>query len=416
MQPESCGVGATRPAEGLFSVLLQSASRRWAGLLLAAGVASPVPVLASQLLAPAIGAPDTAMNGATVATPLTPTAAAFSNPAGLTQLEPGAVSFALGVPVGHSEIRASVPPGYDTTSDFVAYAPEGGSVYGSESGLRWGFAAYGSLGAVFDSDADASVGVAHDFLSAQSATNLALMVAMPIDDKLSFGVALQGIYGQVKLRYFQTVPFSYTVRGPGVQAIAGLRYQLTDRVALGASYRTPGMVWASGDSPLAGGSQDVDLHLDMPAQFFAGLNADLTDRIDVGVMARWTDGSAFGNSIFRFEKTPAADVAYIRGATDEWRFAFAVGYALTETLTVRASAGYADAIVPDSWVSPLIVDTNEWKVGGGLSWAVGGWIVDFAFGESPQGEREVSPSEAAVFPGNYTMDGQFYMIGLRTTL
>lgn len=386
------------------------------GLLIAGGLAAAAPAAASQLLAPAVGTPDSAMNGATVATPITPSAAAFSNPAGITAMDPGTMSIGIGVPVGHSEVQARTPRGYDTTSDFVAYAPDGGVVYATDWGLRWGFAGYGSLGSVFDSDADPSVGVDHDFLSAQSITNLALMAAMPVGDKLSFGVALQGLYGQVKLRYFQTIPFTYTVRGPGVQAIAGMRYQLTDQVALGLSYRTPGMVWASGDSPLGGGSQDVDLHLDMPSQIFAGINAVLTDRFDLGFCTRWTDASSFNDSVFRFEKTPAADVHFMGGATDEVRVAFGAAYRLFETVTLRASLGYADAIVPDRSVSPLLMDTNEWKIGGGLSWAVKGWIVDFAFGESPEGERDISSSEAQVFPGNYSMGGQIYMLGLRTTL
>jgi long-subunit fatty acid transport protein len=389
---------------------------RLALLVATALSAAAAPVAASQLLVPSIGVPDSAMNGATVATPITPSAAAFSNPAGLTAMDPGTMSFAIGVPVGHSSIDASIPSGYGTTSDFVAYAPDGGVVYETESGLRWGFAGFGSLGAVFDSDADPGVGVDHDFLSSQSILNLALMAALPVGERLSFGVALQGLYGQAKLRYFQGIPFAYTVRGPGVQAIAGLRYQWTERTALGVSYRTPGMVWASGDSPLGGGSQDVDLDLDMPAQLFAGVNSVLTDRIDVGACVRWTDASSFGDSIFRFEKTPAADIPFIRGATDELRFAVGAGYRLTEALTVRFSVGYADAIVPDRWVSPLLMDSNEWKIGAGLSWAIRGWFLDFTFGESPETERQVSPGEAAVFPGTYRMDGQMYMIGIRTTL
>lgn len=387
-----------------------------AGFLIGLALQEPGAASASQLLAPAIGTPDSAMNGATVGTPMTPSAAAFSNPAGITAMDPGTMSFAIGVPVGHSSVDASIPRGYDTTSSFVGYAPDGGVIYGNESGLRWGFAGFGSLGAVFDSDADPAVGVDHDFLSAQSILNVALMVAVPVSDRLSVGVALQGLYGQAKLRYFQNIPFTYTVRGPGVQAIAGLRYALTDRVAFGLSYRTPGMVWTTGDSPLAGGSQDVDLDLDMPAQVFAGVNTVLTDRLDAGVLVRWTDASSFGNSTFKFEKTPAANIPFILGATDEVRYALGFGYRLFDSLTVRVSVGYADAIVPDRWVSPLLMDSNEWKIGGGLSWAVKDWFVDFTVGESPENDRDISPSEAAVFPGNYRMNGQIYMIGLRTKL
>src|SRR6185369_4414957 len=158
---------------------------------------------ASQIIAPSIGVPDTAMSGATVATPLTPTAAAFSNPAGIMNLEPGSMSAAFGLPVGHSRVDATIPTGnYNTTSDFVAYAPEGGSVFAADYGVRWGFAIYGSLGSVFDSDAEPSVRVEHDFLSTQSISNVALMAAVPAGERLSIGVALAGIYGQAKLRYF----------------------------------------------------------------------------------------------------------------------------------------------------------------------------------------------------------------------
>ncbi len=373
---------------------------------------------ASQIIAPSIGAPDTAMSGATVATPLTPTAAAFSNPAGIMNLEPGSMSAAFGIPVGHSRVDATIPTGnYNTTSDFVAYAPEGGSVFATDYGVRWGFAIYGSLGSVFDSDAEPSVLVEHDFLSAQSISNVALMAAVPAGDRLSIGVALAGIYGQSKLRYFQNDQFAYTVRGPGVQAIFGLRYRLTDNVALGASYRTPGMVWADGDDALPDGNkQDVDLDLELPGQVFLGINADVTERLSAGLYGRWTDASRFSHSTFRFEDTPQANVNFIRAASDEWRIGAGAAYRATETLTLRGGFGHADSIVPDTWVSPLLIDSNEWKISAGFSWEIRGWTVDCTVGHSPTGDREVSASEAVIFPGRYTIGGQIYMIGLRTTL
>jgi len=374
-------------------------------------------VFASQLLVPAIGVPDSAMSGATVATPLTPAAAAFSNPAGLTALEPGMAAGSFGLPVGHSRVHATAPPGYDTTSDFVAYAPDGGAVFSTDSGLRWGFALYGSLGSSFDSDADPSVGVDHDFFAAQSVSNFSVMAALPFGERFSAGVALSLVYGQSHLRYYQGLPFAYTVRGAGVQAIAGLRYLLTDRVALGLGFRTPGMLWASGDDGATGGTgQDVELDLDLPAQIFAGINVQVTDRLSAGLCGRWTDSSTFSDSIFRFEDTPQANVPYIRSASDEWRVAVGAQYAVTDSVTLRGGFGYADAIVPDSWISPLLVDSDEWKIGSGLSWKIGSWTLDLTAGHSPTGARNVSESEAVIFPGRYTIGGQIYLIGLRTQL
>jgi len=402
--------------------LLPGRIAAWLLVVTACGLAlSPRAANASQLLVAAVGAPDAAMNGATVATPRTPTAAAFSNPAGIVNLPPGSVSAAFGLPVGHSQVHATTPPGYDTTSDFVAYAPEGGAVFESESGLRWGFAIYGSLGANFDSDKDPSVGVDHDFRSSSAVSNVALMMAYPLTDRLSAGVGLAVMYGQLHLRYYQQKQFAYTVRGAGVQSIVGLRYRLTDGVALGAGFRTPGMIWADGDDRVTpGNEQDVELHLDMPAQIFLGVNADVTDRLHLGLSGRWTDSSTFSDSNFRFEQTPAADIPYIRSASDEWRISAGADYALTEALTITGGVGYADEIVPDSWVSPLLIDSEEWKITAGSAWRLpgrfSGWTVDFTIGHSPTGERHVSDSEAAIFPGRYTIGGQIYMIGLRTTL
>jgi long-subunit fatty acid transport protein len=203
--------------------------------------------------------------------------------------------------------------------------------------------------------------------------------------------------------------------------MTGLRYELTDRVALGLGVRTPGMVWADGDDRMpSGDKQDVDLHLDMPMQVFVGINADVTDRFHVGLSGRWTDSSSFSDSVFRFSQTPEGNIPYIRSASDEWRIAGGASYAVLPSLLVRLGLSYADSIVPDSWVSPLLVDSAEWKFAAGSSWQLPGewseWIVDFTAGYSPRGRRNVSDSEAVIFPGRYTIDGQIYMIGLRTTL
>lgn len=331
-------------------------------------------------------------------------------------LEPGTASFAMGFPVGHTRVDASSPAGYEEESDFLSYAPEGGSVHETESEIRWGFATYGSLGAMFDSDADDTVGVDHDFYSSTMLVNVAVMVAMPVGDRLSVGAALAGIYGQSHLRYFQNAPFAYTVRGPGVQAIFGLRYRLTDEIALGLGFRTPGKVWAEGDDGAKGPHQDVSLGLDLPAQVFLGINANVTSRFDVGLAGRWTDASSFGGSEFRFEDTPEANIPFIRSASDEWRISAGAGYKLTDRLTVRGGVGYADAMVPDEWVSPLIIDSAEWKIGAGLSWEVAGWFVDFTAGGCPGGTRDISDSEAAIYPGRYTVGGEIYMLGVRTTI
>ncbi|HYC57404.1 MAG TPA: outer membrane protein transport protein [Candidatus Binatia bacterium] len=394
------------------------AAHHIACLLLVGATLSSAPASASQLLTPAVGAADSAMAGATVAAPESPTAAAFANPASLVLFDPGFVSGSFGLAFGHTGFDASAPPGYSNRDGFTGYIPEGSVVFGGPRDVRAGLSLYGSLGASFDTDAQPASGVPVEFLSRLGVANVAASVAWNAGDRVSFGIGLTLLLGDIKLRYTPDIPYHFSVWGPGVQAIAGVRYQLSDRVALGLGIRSPGMVWASGDMRLpTGEKQDVELDLDQPAQVFVGVNADVTDKLHVGVSGRWTDASIFSDSFFRFEETPSGDIAFIADANDEWRAALGFRYALTPRFQVRLSASYADSIVGDRTVSPLLIDTEDWKVGGGFTFA---WSPDLMFdvtaGHGFEGERDISAGEATAFAGEYRMSGQVVFIGLRANL
>ncbi|HYB98649.1 MAG TPA: outer membrane protein transport protein [Candidatus Limnocylindrales bacterium] len=383
-----------------------------------AALASAGEAPASQLLTPSVGAADAAMGSATMGDPESPSAAAFSNPASLILFEPGATSGSLGIAVGHSSFDASAPPRYDNRDGFTGYVPEGSLVFGGPHGIRAALALYGSLGASFDTDAQPAVGVPLEFLSRFAVVNVAANVAWKATERLSFGVGLSLLLGDVKLRYTTDIPYHFSVWGPGVQAIAGARYELTDAIALGLAIRSPGMVWADGDMRLpSGNKQDVELDLDQPSQIFVGVNADVTEKLHVGLLGRWTDASIFSQSWFRFEETPTGDVAFIADASDEWLIALGTKYALTERITLRLSASWADTIVGDRSVSPLLMDVIDWKIGGGfsLAWSPD-FIIDVTAGHGFEDERDISSAEALIFPGEYRMSGQIVMLGFRANL
>jgi long-subunit fatty acid transport protein len=319
---------------------------------------------------------------------------------------------------GHTDFDASAPPGYSNTDGFTGYLPEGSLVLGGPRDIRAALSLYGSLGAAFDTDAQPAVGVPVDFLSNFAIVNVGAAVAWKASDRVSFGVGLALLLGDFKLRYTTDIPYAFSVWGPGVQAIAGVRWQVSDAVALGLGLRSPGMVWADGDHRLpTGEKQDVELDLEQPAQLFVGLNADITDKLHLGLTGRWTDASRFSSSIFRFEQTPSADIPFIADANDEWRLGLGLRYAFTDHITARLSASYADEIVGDRSVSPLLMDTEDWKIGGGFSFAfTPDVIADVTVGHSFEGDADVSPSEASIFPGEYRMSGQILMIGLRVSL
>ncbi|MBI5506750.1 MAG: outer membrane protein transport protein, partial [Deltaproteobacteria bacterium] len=355
--------------------------------------------------------------GATVGEPRTPSAAAFSNPAALTLFRDKEISASAALLLGHSSVDASSPAGYSSDRDSYGFGPEFGMAFDGPGKWHFGIASYGSVGSSFKSEADASVGVSSDFFSELSIANFALVAARHVTDKLSVGASVSALLGWTRARYTSDIPYYYSAVGPGVQAIVGTRYEVSDDLSLGLGVRLPGKLWAYGDMTKPDGhDQDVHLEVKMPAQIFVGANFDATRRLSIGLCGRWTDTSTFGESYFRFSDTPQGDVPLVPDANDEWRVAGGFEYAFTERITVGFSAGYADSIIGDEGVSPLMMDSQEVKVGGGISYAFDRFTLDFLAGHDFEGKRRIDAGEAVVFPGNYRISGQILAIGFRTAL
>jgi len=371
------------------------------------------PGTASQLLVSSTSARDTALSGSTVAEPRTPSAAMFSNPAGLalfdTMTVDGSAAFALANP----RMDVSAPSTYDETSSVFVASPAMGLAVPRRNSWHFGFAMYGTVGNKFDFGADPSEGVPDDFLSEAGVFTFGAGVAYRFSDRLSVGAAITPLFGLLHNRYtLGGLRFKYRLNGPGIQGMLGLRWEPRPGLAVGLGVRTPGKVWMDGDMPLAGSSQDVDLKLKMPMQVFAGVSKHFGERIIVSLAGRWTDSSSFGNSTIEFEVTEAADAPFVPSAKDEWLVSAGLEYIWNEFLTLRLGVGHSNAIVGDKGVSPLVFDTQDTRVGVGFSLNLDPWSVDFMAGHAFRGSRDIGADEALILPGRYSIDGQIAMIGI----
>src|SRR5512139_2817723 len=78
---------------------------------------------ASDLLAATVGAADTGMAGADLASPRSPAGAQFANPAGLARFET-TLNGGLGAAWGSGKVEATFPAGYDKDNSVIAMIPE----------------------------------------------------------------------------------------------------------------------------------------------------------------------------------------------------------------------------------------------------------------------------------------------------
>ena len=371
------------------------------------------PCTASQLLVSSTSARDTALSGSTVADPRTPSAAMFSNPAGLVLFDKTTVDGSTAFSFANTRMDVSAPSTYDETNSVSVLSPAMGLALPSKGSWHFGFALYGSVGNKFDFGADPSEGVPDDFFSEAGIFTFGAGVAYRFSDRLSLGAAITPLFGLSHMRYtLGDLRFKYRLNGPGIQGMLGLRWEPRPGLAVGLGLRTPGKVWMDGSMPLGGSDQDVDLDLKMPTQVFTGVSKHWGERLVTSLAVRWTDSSSFGDSMIEFEVTEAADSPFVPGAKDEWLVSLGVEYIWNEFLTLRLGAGHANAIVGDKGVSPLLFDTRDTRVGVGFSLNFDPWSVDFMAGHAFRGSRDIGVDEALILPGRYSIDGQIAMIGI----
>ena len=387
-----------------FLALAISSSPRWAD--------------ASQLLSAAVGVVDTAMTGATVASPRGPSAAAFSNPAALTTFSNGAKSFSTAIFFGKDRVDVNTGVGrYKDDHHFVGLGPEFGVSLKGKGGWSYGFSVYGSVGAAFSHDKNPAVGVSADLFSDLTVINGALMAAYDFGNGLSLGAELSPLYGRLRVHHALVFPLSYKLEGPGIQAMFGLRYRASPRLKLGLGLRTPGIIWTDGSSALpTGGRQDMDMNIKMPTQVFVGLNYDVSRRLELGLSARFTDSSTLGDTTIEFDKSPQANLPLVPDGNDEWRVGMGAQYHFGSRLSVEGGLAWADSIVGNRGVSPLLFDATDIRIAAGASYDFGATTVDLMAGYALTATRKVGTNDALVFPGTYEIGGEIIMIGIRRSI
>lgn len=362
---------------------------------------------ASSLLVGTAGSADAALAGSTVAEPLSPLGAYFTNPAGLAGFESRAVGTSIGLAYGKGEVR-SPSIGYSASNEVLVpfletfvVVPHG----------RWtfGIGSMGTSGARFDYGPRPASGVHDGFFSETGMYGLPLAASWRASETLWLGAELVVLYGTTHLRYSREVaeapgvdtPFRFTTYGFGVDAMFGVTWRPADGWSVGFSAKPPGRVWSDGDSRFEDGKQDVDLEVEVPARLSLGITHRLATRWKASYAVRWVDSSALGTSYLRFEKTPSANTPFLHGAQDEWRHAVGIEYEWSESLSLLAGFSKSNSIVGRKGVSPMSYDCRDYRLEAGVHHTGRTWTVSGGFGFLFGGTRDIDAGDASVFPGKF---------------
>jgi long-chain fatty acid transport protein len=208
----------------------------------------------------------------------------------------------------------------------------------------------------------------------------------------------------------------------------GALYKVTERVSIGAAYRSKidieleGDVDYSGDDPrlaqvfVDGGAK---AKIDLPAQIVVGVATKITDDLIVEVGARWEDWESNDVQTLDLDNPILGQpsVSINRDWHSTWTYNIGGQYRLNDAVKINAGYLYGNNPVPDSTFEPIIPDSDAHLFTIGTDLTYGQWTVSGAFGYEYHESREkdndlADPLGTPGTSANGDYDTDIYLVGL----
>lgn len=378
--------------------------RRWrfGGLLGAVALLAQAGA-ASQLQLPHVGGRDGALSGNVVASPQDGPSILYFNPAGVVGQE--GTQLTTGMQLVNARGRYEQPAlGYREATDEFPFAPT--LWVGTDHFAPWyvGIGLYGAVGSAFDFPADPGAGVPSQFLGELGVLHLGMVAGRELAPGLRWGIQVAPSFGSIRGRTPSPLGnVRFDIDGFGVVGSTGLLYDWTDRVTLGLSYRSPGIVFMRGRGRVGGTPDRVQIDFRTPQNVTFGVASRVTDRLLVTAQVNWAYYPDFERGRYEFDKNPVLDQKFIDEARPVFRYGVGIEYALSEHVWLRCGFSYEPWMIEKSAVRPTLYDTTDLMFMAGVGFERGRWKLDVVTGVVDLQDRNVTPSDQLAFPGEYEM-------------
>jgi len=179
----------------------------------------------------------------------------------------------------------------------------------------------------------------------------------------------------------------------------GVLFRATDRISIGATYRSHIDVDVEGDAkfkgvtpllagqfPRTGGDADIRL----PAQAMAGIAIRVRKPLMLEVGARWEDWESTDELKIDFDAPVFGqpDYSIPRDWKSTWSYNIGGQYRFNETVALNAGYLYGKNAVPGSTFEPLVPDADAHLFTLGTELAFGPWTASGAFGYEHHEDRK----------------------------
>ncbi len=287
--------------------------------------------------------------------------------------------------------------------------------------------------------------------------NINPAVSYRVTDRLSLAVGLDFVYldTEIKANVNQTVaggllppilggPLAellpdvrqkFSGDGWGAGYNLGILFNATDRVSIGAAYRSKVKIDVEGDLSLYGvdprmqllfqeGNAESDIEL--PAQFTVGVATQVTDALLIEVGARWEEWDVNDKQILDLQNPILGEksIPQNRNWHSTWSYNIGANYKLNDNLALNCGYLYGENAVPNETFEPIIPDSDAHLFTIGTDLKKDAWTFSAAFGYEYHEERTKNNdvgdplgSLAAGFPvgtanGDYNTDIYLFALSM----
>ena len=189
----------------------------------------------------------------------------------------------------------------------------------------------------------------------------------------------------------------------------GARYQMTEWLSFGASYRSEVTQKVEGDLKTTFGNatlKDTSASgkITLPEQIGFGINIKPIDKLSVEVGATW-----IGWSSYKELKVEYGDDQFVKESNykDTWRYNIGAEYNLTENWDLRASYVYDNSPLNGDSLSYMVPANDRQIVGVGLGWHNETWSVDASYSYLFMADSSRSVEVTSITNTKYSQDAEF---------
>ena len=250
--------------------------------------------------------------------------------------------------------------------------------------------------------------------------NISPAVAYQLNEKFSVGATLNIFYGMMEMKQGEgTVQYSEDLSGTGFGGSIGLKFNATEQLSLGLTYKTPVNVGFEGDAEM-GMDIEVKRDIEWPTWLGFGIAYAVSENWTVTLDGQWSDWATSEEELVTemtgdFMMT-GTDITTKDTTELKWESALQIRvgteYVLNESLTLRGGYYYDPAPAPDETLNILFPSMTNHAFSAGLGYTMNKMVFNLGLEYLLGAERDVEVNAINDMPGKHQMNIFAFSLGL----